>query len=57
MRKAITVLSLIIGVKCQWDPSDPFLNVTDATKFPFTTDRDVSGNVKCQQNLINQHSL
>ena len=43
MNKFLTVLSLIIGVKCQW--KDPFLNVTDGTKFPFIPDRDVSGNV------------
>ena len=46
MNKVITVLSLIIGVRSQWDPSDPFLNVTDDVKFPFAPDRDVSGYFK-----------
>ena len=47
MKKVVAVLSLIVGAKCTWE--DPFLTVSDSTKFIFTPDRDVAGNIKYHQ--------
>jgi len=43
MKKVVAVLSLIVGAKCTWE--DPFLTVSDSTKFIFTPDRDVAGKI------------
>ena len=44
MQKVLAVISLtIVGVKCTWE--DPFLTVSNSTKFIFTPDKDFANNV------------
>ena len=51
MKKVFAVLSLIVGVKCTWE--DPFLTVSNSTKFNFTPEPDIdfAGNTKYHQRV------